>query len=301
MIDLAALFNVAAPAVTGIMQGQRLSRTRQEQYEQNRERELERKNQTALEMALRDIQLQTAKANLEKSKAPASNKYEYMGRLFDTPEEVAAAKGVIEPPKAEAPKAPVLGTPEYMQAQEDLEKMRNRYRPAPQPGPAQLVQTDGGFAWADPRQRTLTPDKSGVGPRQDAASMRASQEAQGMKREINAALTELERYPDAVGAKRMAPEPVNSRLDPKGVPVRAAIANVGSMLTLMRSGGAVSDGEFERIGPFIPKASDSAATVRMKLRYLADWIERKQGGGMMAPDVPQGGYSPDNPFAGGGR
>jgi hypothetical protein len=71
--------------------------------------------------------------------------------------------------------------------------------------------------------------------------------------------------PEATGWKGFLPNTMLNRADPSGVATRAAIADLGSMVIHDRSGAAVSASEFPRLAPFIPSATDDAATVRKKL------------------------------------
>jgi hypothetical protein len=70
---------------------------------------------------------------------------------------------------------------------------------------------------------------------------------------------------NATGMKGYLPNGLLNRADSGGVDTRAAIADLGSMVIHDRSGAAVSATEFPRLQPFIPSASDDAATVKKKL------------------------------------
>jgi hypothetical protein len=88
-------------------------------------------------------------------------------------------------------------------------------------------------------------------------------------RNIDGALSELDKYPDGVGLIiGNTPNWISQRADPKGVDVRGAIANIGSLLIHDRSGAAVTISEYPRLLPFIPLASDSATDARKKLVRL---------------------------------
>ena len=72
----------------------------------------------------------------------------------------------------------------------------------------------------------------------------------------------------ATGWKGMLPQAILNRVDPSGVATRAEIADIGSLKLHERSGAAVTISESPRLMPFIPTASDDAATVVKKLRRL---------------------------------
>ena len=71
-------------------------------------------------------------------------------------------------------------------------------------------------------------------------------------------------------------EDVGQRLDPKGVPLRAAIADLGSLKLHDRSGAAVTAAEFPRLKPFIPTAADTPESARDKLNNFKKEYERIQ-------------------------
>lgn len=73
---------------------------------------------------------------------------------------------------------------------------------------------------------------------------------------------------NATGMKGFLPNTVLNYADPEGVDTRAAIADLGSLVIHDRSGAAVTAAEFPRLAPFIPRASDDAATVKKKLKLF---------------------------------
>lgn len=79
----------------------------------------------------------------------------------------------------------------------------------------------------------------------------------------------------ATGFKGMLPQAILNRVDPKGVATRAEIADIGSLKIHDRSGAAVTISEAPRLMPFIPTATDDAATVEKKLRRLKLEIENE--------------------------
>lgn len=74
--------------------------------------------------------------------------------------------------------------------------------------------------------------------------------------------------PAATGWKGLLPNQVLNRVDSTGVNTRAAIADLGSLVIHDRSGAAVTAAEFPRLAPFIPGATDDAATVKKKLELF---------------------------------
>ena len=80
----------------------------------------------------------------------------------------------------------------------------------------------------------------------------------------------------ATGVKGFLPDAALSRLDPEGVPTRAAIADLGSMIIHDRSGAAVTASEYPRLMPFIPKANDDPPVVEQKLKRFIQVYEDMQ-------------------------
>lgn len=71
---------------------------------------------------------------------------------------------------------------------------------------------------------------------------------------------------EATGWKGYLPEGLLQRVDPAGVPTRAAVADLGSLIIHDRSGAAVTAAEYPRLKPFIPKENDYPDVVRQKLQ-----------------------------------
>lgn len=92
-------------------------------------------------------------------------------------------------------------------------------------------------------------------------------------RNIDGALAEIEKYPDGIGfVVGNMPNAIAQRYDKKGVAVRSAIANIGSLLIHDRSGAAVTVSETPRLLPFIPLTSDTPDTAKKKLKRLRSEI-----------------------------
>ena len=69
---------------------------------------------------------------------------------------------------------------------------------------------------------------------------------------------------NATGFKGLLPNNMLNRVDAAGVPTRAAVADLGSMVIHDRSGAAVTASEMPRLSPFIPSATDDEKTARSK-------------------------------------
>lgn len=91
--------------------------------------------------------------------------------------------------------------------------------------------------------------------------------------QIDQAIALLTQNPGAMGLKNYAPEAVTQRYDTKGVPVRAAVANIGSMIRHDRSGAAVTAAETPILKPFIPAHTDTAEVAIKKLQGLRQQYE----------------------------
>lgn len=83
---------------------------------------------------------------------------------------------------------------------------------------------------------------------------------------INDALALVESNGKSLGLQNMLGDTVMQRLDPSGVEVRAAVADIGSQKIHDRSGAAVTVAEAPRLKPFVPLATDNPNTVAIKLR-----------------------------------
>jgi len=93
---------------------------------------------------------------------------------------------------------------------------------------------------------------------------------------IDEAIRLIKENPDAVGWKGYAPNKILNETNPEGVDARAAISNIGSLKLHERSGAAVTASEFPRLAPFIPLATDDAATVVKKLTQMRNIAQGEQ-------------------------
>jgi hypothetical protein len=85
---------------------------------------------------------------------------------------------------------------------------------------------------------------------------------------IDNAIKQIESNPKALGLQNIVGENLSQRLDKKGVPVRAAVAEIGSKKIHDLSGAAVSASESPRLMPFIPSTTDDPQVAIDKLKNL---------------------------------
>jgi hypothetical protein len=128
---------------------------------------------------------------------------------------------------------------------------------------------------------------------------------------IDQAIAAIEKNPSALGAKNYIGDAVNQRVDPKGVPVRALVADIGSQKLHDRSGAAVTAAESPRLMPFIPAVTDTPEAAVQKLKNLraeyetsvdeAEAFYSPEAGYMSLPsrDGKKPGDSGGKPVAGG--
>ena len=108
-------------------------------------------------------------------------------------------------------------------------------------------------------------------------------------KKLDDALKLLKDNPDAVGLKGGLPQYIVNRTDEKGIPVRAAIADIGSLVLHDRSGAAVTASEEPRLLPFIPTPSDTAKSAKEKLERMRKYAIDQQ-------DALKGTYSEDQGY-----
>jgi len=108
-------------------------------------------------------------------------------------------------------------------------------------------------------------------------------------KKLDDALKLLKDNPDAVGLKGGLPQYIVNRTDEKGIPVRAAIADIGSLVLHDRSGAAVTASEEPRLLPFIPTPSDTAKSAKEKLERMRKYAIEQQ-------DALKGTYSEDQGY-----
>lgn len=206
--------------------------------------------------------------------------------------------------------APLLGSPEYLKAQTDLERVKARFRPAPQEPLVKIEDPVTGEVSYVPRSQAIGKQapKTGTGGRSAASIQKALANNQQQLFVIDDALKELDAHPSAVGMARGIPllgDALNQRIDKGGVAARASIANIGSLQIHDRTGAAMTVHEEPRLAPFVPKVSDTPETIRIKLHKLRQAIAVETQAlqqGPSAPSAPGGGGRragalPADPFA----
>jgi hypothetical protein len=178
---------------------------------------------------------------------------------------------------------PIMGSPEWIAAQEALAGIRARHRVPSSGGLTPVQEYDAeGNPITVLRPKVAGLEIPGPNTRTPAAIQKAIAENTTQMSVIDEAMKALDAHPDAVGLKRgMADLPliggagdaVNQRRDPGGVEARALISNISSLVIKDRSGAAVSVSESGRLRPFIPSVGDTPATIRIKLAKLRQAIE----------------------------
>lgn len=140
----------------------------------------------------------------------------------------------------------------------------------------QVVQTDSGTMLVDPRTGEAKPVTSGGVPVQKpgkeipANVNKSIIDNQQSLNKIDRAIQAITDDPKALGLQYAIPgaETIGQYIDSSGVPTRAAVADIGSLVLHDRSGAAVTVSEFPRLKPFIPTASDSPQAAIDKLKQL---------------------------------
>jgi hypothetical protein len=107
----------------------------------------------------------------------------------------------------------------------------------------------------------------------------------------------------ATGWKGFMPDTVLQRADPQGVPTRAAIGDLGSLIIHERSGAAVTAAESPRLRPFIPQVTDDPSTAKVKLKRFVqvykEMIDDQKSfykeSGYKVPDFPSATQEPARP------
>lgn len=138
----------------------------------------------------------------------------------------------------------------------------------------QTLQTDTGFQQVNPRTGEIRP--LGVNPKALGSGLQnvppmhrmAYGENSNALRQIDDTIRQIEANPDALGLQNFFGDNVSQRTDPNGVPIRAAVAQVGGVKLHNLSGAAVSPAESKRLMPMIPTSTDSADAAVKKLRNL---------------------------------
>lgn len=121
----------------------------------------------------------------------------------------------------------------------------------------------------------VAPPAPGEGPKpptMPVALVQKVEDNHSRIRVIDEALAELDRNAGSVGLQNYAGQAIMQRVDPQGIRLRSAIADIGSMVIHDRSGAAVTVSEFPRLIPFIPQVTDSPAKIRSNLQRMREII-----------------------------
>jgi len=109
-------------------------------------------------------------------------------------------------------------------------------------------------------------------------------------KQIDDAISLLDKRPESVGLQFGVSEALNQRIDPEGVKIRAAVANVGAVKRHDMSGAAISASEAPYLKPFIPSVNDTAEAAKAKLEGLKAQISgvNSEIEGAFTPDQYKG-------------
>lgn len=103
----------------------------------------------------------------------------------------------------------------------------------------------------------------------------AAQDAQtGLKEAVDAGLNTTGPIKGRVSSLTQAFPNVFGKADSRVVSAQARLSNVTSEIMKQRSGGAVTDAEFERLKPFLASRNDDEATAAQKLTDLISYLNR---------------------------
>jgi hypothetical protein len=181
------------------------------------------------------------------------------------------------------------GTPQFFAALKQLETKRTTHQPASQQvnygsNTVPVQNPDGTIGLLQLGNRADAPPKvvvhPGTGkpaiqpkPVPSASTQKDIAENNVALQKIDAAIKLLDKNPGSVGLQNYLGDTVMQRADPLGVETRAAIADIGSQKIHDRSGAAVTAAEAPRLKPFVPLATDTKASVAIKLKRFREEYE----------------------------
>jgi hypothetical protein len=205
----------------------------------------------ARKKALADAQIQLAGAQAQKAAMPETI----------TPYQAATLD--LQKRALEQKDRPEVMTP-YQAA--TLEMQRRRLELAMQKG-GHYVDENGNIIQATTPTKPL-PSSISKGILENRQNLKKSETALSLLEGDTVELggQKIQGNKNAVGMKGYLPNAVLNYFDEKGVPTRAALADIGSMVIHDRSGAAVTASEYPRLAPFIPSASDRAEVAKSKMR-----------------------------------
>jgi hypothetical protein len=278
-LNFSALLGALRPIGQGIAQGQeRREQRAKEQEERERQREqeiLERELKNLNLTALRE-QAAARKRREEQLAALAQSRPE-LSELPDEERAQAALTQATQRSTTPRQRQTVFTDQGLLEFDEESgewipARVSGGQGPVRQPSPSPGLVTS--------REGVRVPDVPGTevappGGTGSAALVKAVTVNRGKIKVIDDALLKLRQRPEGVGVKGLVPDIVLQRMDPEGVALRAAIADIGSLVIHDRSGAAVTAAEMPRLEPFIPRDYDTPATLRTKLQRMKEIIEEE--------------------------
>jgi hypothetical protein len=188
---------------------------------------------------------------------------------------IAAQRLALERDKAKTE----MDTPQYMQTDEGLVALPKKLAPGETPSGVRVLGEDG---------KPLSKPLKDLPPAVNTAILENNKALD----KIDRALGETQKNPNAFGLKNYVPDAILQRTDPQGVPARAVVADIGSMVIHDRSGAAVTAAEFPRLRPFVPQATDAPDVVAKKLQNFRTELASIQKDMAMTYSREQG-YKPN--------
>lgn len=191
------------------------------------------------------------------------------------------------------PVAPVLGSPEYIAAQEGLEKMRAKYRREPQAPSGQVMQGPNGPVIVDTRSgtsRAITgpdgkpiPGKAAAGRAMPASAVdkmialdNMSSAAQEVQTALNAAVKNKTNATGRTFGVLPTPNWAKNAVGmggKEGEDVRTILGNLYGMVAKERGGTALSATEIRLLESYLPNQNEDEATALRKANHFLRALE----------------------------
>lgn len=240
---------IAAQGLAGRFQGQQIRRT-QDRQDRLDEAEMSQR-------ALRDMLLQGNFERQQAADARAAQREPLEQEQIKAQTEAARALAAQrETPRPEAPRNIDPLSPAGIKARQDLARYEAGLRPSAGQAPGKILPAS--------EVSHLNAYKSIL--KAAEASRDALQGAISSKENVTGPLTGLvSKGMEAFG-----------KASPTAISARAKLANVASEIMLQRSGGAVSDAEFQRLQPFLPSKFDREENAVQKLADLITYLQSKK-------------------------
>lgn len=164
-----------------------------------------------------------------------------------------------------------MSTPQYMETDAGLVALPKRLPAGQMPKAMPVTGPDG-----QPLGKPLKDIPAGANTAIIGNAQNINRAQQALALLSGQQVGELKGDPKATGVKGYLPQGVLNRVDPSGVDTRAMIADLGSMVLHDRSGAVVTASESPRLMPFIPNATDDAATAKKKLQRFVQVYQQEQ-------------------------